>query len=74
MEFSVDRDDRGSADLWNGHMARTIVLLLLGRSNIYPRQAWTIEPRPADPPYTNLISRYRSGDQDPLVQFIVKAL
>ena len=58
----------------NGHTARTIVLLLLGRINIYPRQAWTIEPRPADPPYTNLISRYRSGDQDPLVRFIIKAL
>ena len=58
----------------NGHIARTIVLLLLGRNNIYPRQAWTIEPKPADPPYTNLISRYRSGDQDPLVQFIVKAI
>ncbi len=58
----------------NGHMARTIVLLLLGRRSLYPQRAWTIEPKPANPPYINLITRYRNGDQDPLVKFIVRAL
>ncbi|SOE17791.1 Fic/DOC family protein [Hoeflea halophila] len=58
----------------NGHMARAIVLLLLGRQSIYPSNGWSIDPRPKDPPYSNLISRYRNGDHDPLVRFLMNCI
>ncbi len=58
----------------NGHMGRLIVLLLLAQRDIFPTRSWNIDPRPADPPYSNLISRYRSGDQEPLVKFVLDAL
>lgn len=54
----------------NGHMARAILLLLFARHEVYPK-GWKIDPRPADPPYSNLISMYRNGDRDPLVNFII---
>lgn len=58
----------------NGHMGRFLLLALLARRQIYPTAAWRIDPRPKDPPYSNLIARYRDGDQLPLIQFILDAL
>ena len=58
----------------NGHMSRLIVLTLLGKHNYYPRREWTIDPRPSDPRYPNLIMQYRSGTRDPLVQYIIECL
>lgn len=57
----------------NGHMARFLLLALLARRQIYPTAAWRIDPRP-NPPYSNLIARYRDGDKLPLIQFILDAL
>jgi Fic family protein len=58
----------------NGHMARTMLLFLLARRNLFPARAWNIDPKPADPPYSNLISQYRSGNRDTLIKFIIDAL
>ncbi len=58
----------------NGHMARMMILALLARRDIYPTRRWNIDPRPLDPPYSNLIKRYRDGDKEPLVRFIIDAL
>lgn len=58
----------------NGHMARFMLLALLARWGIFPTSAWRIDPRPKDPPYSNLIAKYRDGDKLPLLQFILDAL
>ena len=58
----------------NGHTARFLLLALFARQNIFPTNAWPIHPRPADPPYSDLIKRYRRGDRDPLVEFVLAAL
>jgi fido (protein-threonine AMPylation protein) len=54
----------------NGHMARLIVCALLGRQGYWPH-GWTIEPRPADPPYTGLLVQHRNGNRAPLQQWIL---
>lgn len=58
----------------NGHMARFLMLALFGRHDIYPSKAWSIDPRPADPPYTNLIKAFRQGNEDPLVLHVINSL
>ncbi len=57
----------------NGHAGRLIVWSLLGRFGHWPRK-WPVEPRPDDPPYTELIKRYRDGDRVPLEAFMLKSL
>lgn len=57
----------------NGHAGRFIVWSLLGRFGHWPR-SWPVEPRPADPPYTDLIEKYRNGDKLPLETFILATL
>ena len=57
----------------NGHAARFVVWCVLGRYGHYPRR-WTLEPRPADPPYTDAISRYRDGDKTLLEHFLASCL
>jgi hypothetical protein len=46
---------------------------MLGRYGHWPRN-FTVDPRPPDPPYTELITRYRSGETLPLEQYIVAML
>lgn len=58
----------------NGHMARFLMLSLLGRHEIYPSRAWSIDPRPADPPYTNLIKAFRQGNENPLILYVINSL
>lgn len=58
----------------NGHMGRMLLIALFAMRGVYPNSEWQIDPRPKDPPYSNLIARYRDGDQIPLVQFILAAL
>jgi fido (protein-threonine AMPylation protein) len=57
----------------NGHAGRFIIWAILGRYNRWPVR-WTIEPRPPDPPYTQLISRHRDGDKEPLEEFVLSCL
>lgn len=57
----------------NGHAARFCMWALLGRYGYWPIR-WPIEPRPPDPPYTDLIARHRDGDTEPLEQFVLASL
>jgi len=57
----------------NGHMARFIVWAILGRYGYWPYR-WPIEPRPSDPPYTDLIKRYRAGIHAPLEIYILHCI
>lgn len=57
----------------NGHMARFIVIALLGRFGYWMKQ-WPIDGRPPDPPYSDLIPAYRDGDPEALEKFIFQCL
>ena len=57
----------------NGHAARFIVWAILGRYGFWPR-SWPLDPRPPDPPYSRLISEYRSGNHQPLEEFVIRAV
>ena len=57
----------------NGHSARLMIWCVLGRYGHWPRR-WTVEPRPPDPPYSDLIRRYRDGDKNPLELFVASML
>lgn len=57
----------------NGHAARFCVWAILGRYGYWPRR-WPVEPRPPDPPYSDLIKRYRDGDREPLEAFVLKCI
>lgn len=57
----------------NGHAARFIVWALLGRYGYWPVR-WPIEPRPPDPPYTNLLEEHRNGNPEPLEKLILAYL
>lgn len=57
----------------NGHTARFCMWALLGRYGLWP-VSWPIDPRPDDPPYTDLIVKYRNGNQVPLETFIMESL
>jgi len=57
----------------NGHMGRFLLITLLGRQGIFPVR-WPLHPRPPDPPYSDLISRYRSGDRKSLENYILSCL
>ena len=55
----------------NGHIARIIVWCLLGRYGHWPKN-WTVEPRPPDPPYSQLIAAYRSGNIEPMERYFLQ--
>lgn len=57
----------------NGHMARFILIALLARYRVYPAR-WPIHPRPADPPYSELIARYRSGEKALFERFVLECI
>lgn len=57
----------------NGHAARFIMLVILIRYGYWPSQ-WPIEPRPPDPPYSELIEKYRDGDTRPLEAYILQQI
>lgn len=53
----------------NGHAARFCLTAILGRYGYWLR-SFPIEPRPPDPPYTDLVVAYRNGKREPLEKFI----
>jgi fido (protein-threonine AMPylation protein) len=57
----------------NGHLARFLLLSSLAKYGIIVSR-WPLHPRPADPPYSTLISRYRQGDKLPLVRFVLSCI
>jgi fido (protein-threonine AMPylation protein) len=57
----------------NGHAARFVVWTLFGRFGLWP-QGFPIDPRPPDPPYTQLVSEYRGGNCEPLEIFFLQQL
>jgi fido (protein-threonine AMPylation protein) len=56
----------------NGHIARFLLISFLSCFGIFLKE-W-LHPRPADPPYSQLISDYRSGNRAPLEQFILRSI
>lgn len=54
----------------NGHMARLLVLAMLGRVGIAPA-AWTLDDRP---PYDKAIFDYRRGNFKPLARVILECI
>lgn len=57
----------------NGHMGRFLVWMILGRYGYWPRH-WPVDPRPPDPPYTEMITRYRNGENEPLERYVLQQL
>jgi hypothetical protein len=57
----------------NGHMGRWLVWLVLGRYEYWPDD-WPVEPRPPDPPYTQLLVLARNGDREPLERFVLSCI
>ena len=57
----------------NGHAARLCLIAILGRYDYWVKD-WSIEPRPPDPPYTDLIVKYRNGNKEPLERFILGSI
>ena len=57
----------------NGHMARFILTAILGRYGLWLSK-WTIEARPADPPYSGAIKSYRDGNRINLERFVLSCI
>jgi fido (protein-threonine AMPylation protein) len=57
----------------NGHVGRLIIWCILARYGLWPQQ-WTVEPRPPDPPYTDMITEYRNGNPNPLEFYLLGML
>jgi hypothetical protein len=57
----------------NGHAGRLIVWSILGRYGHWPKR-WPVEPRPPDPPYSNLIVLHRNGNKEPLELYLLQTL
>jgi fido (protein-threonine AMPylation protein) len=57
----------------NGHAGRFIVWSIMGRYGYWPRR-WPVDPRPPDPPYTQLIVQCRNGDPTPLERYLLQAI
>jgi fido (protein-threonine AMPylation protein) len=58
----------------NGHAARFAMWAVLGRYDLWPRRIWTIEPRPPDPPYMDLLHAHRAGNTRPLVEYVLACI
>ena len=57
----------------NGHMGRLILIAGLRRQGLFI-VGWPLHPRPADPPYSDAIKQYRSGNRAPLERFILSCM
>jgi hypothetical protein len=57
----------------NGHMGRLILIAGFRRQGLFVL-GWPLHPRPADPPYSDAIKQYRSGNKAPLERFILSCL
>lgn len=57
----------------NGHVARFLLIAILSKYG-YKVKNWPLEPRPIDPPYTQLIRLYENGDKAHLMGWILQKL
>ncbi len=57
----------------NGHIARFLVWLFLGRYGYWPT-SWTIDPRPNASDYSTAISQHRRGRANALEKMILEAI
>jgi Fic family protein len=57
----------------NGHAARFCLWAILARYGYFPTR-WPIDPRPPDPPYTQLLLYYRTGNPAPLEKHVLQCL
>jgi hypothetical protein len=57
----------------NGHLARFFLIAFLARYDVYLAR-WPLHPRPQDPPYSELIKRYRRGDRVSLEHFVLSCI
>lgn len=57
----------------NGHAGRLIAWCITGRYGHWPRR-WPVDPRPPDPPYSQLIVDCRNGNPEPLEMYLLQAL
>jgi fido (protein-threonine AMPylation protein) len=57
----------------NGHAARFCLWATLARYGYFPVR-WPIDPRPPDPPYTQLLLDYRAGNRAPLERYVLQCL
>lgn len=56
----------------NGHVGRFIVWCVLGAYGYWPK-SWPFDDRPGDP-YLACLTQYRSGNQEPLIQLMLKLI
>jgi hypothetical protein len=57
----------------NGHMARFLLIAFLSWYGVFLSK-WPLHPRPQDPPYSELIKRYRLGDRRSLEHFVLSCI
>src|SRR5262249_49619784 len=57
----------------NGHVARWLLTAVLRRHG-YRLDNFPLEPRPPDPPYSDLITRYRNGEIELLERYVLSRL
>jgi hypothetical protein len=57
----------------NGHAARFCLWAILARYGYFPVR-WPIDPRPPDPPYSQLVLSYVAGNPAPLEQHVLRCL
>jgi hypothetical protein len=55
----------------NGHMARFSLVAILARYGLGLTN-WAVDPRPPDPPYSELIYKHRRGDTAPLEAAVLR--
>jgi fido (protein-threonine AMPylation protein) len=57
----------------NGHIGRIMLWGVLQKYGYNPIR-WTIDTRPFDPPYSDYIKKFRSGERTPLISFILSLI
>jgi hypothetical protein len=57
----------------NSHMGRFVLMAILARYGIFLAR-WPLNPRPPDPPYSDAIRAYRSGNEDALIRFVMQCI
>ncbi|MER9702184.1 Fic family protein [Mesorhizobium sp. M0146] len=58
----------------NGHMARMLIICLLGRHDLYLKKDWPLHPRPSEPAYSRAIMDYRNGNRSSLHVLLLQCL
>jgi Fic/DOC family len=57
----------------NGHAGRLIVTAIFARYGVYLRR-FPVDPRPQDPPYSDLIREYQNGRTEGFIRFLIQCI